>query len=83
MAGKDFEAMEDSNRSSNPSIHDVSDPSRRTVLRGTLGLAAAALYGPMVGGCAAPASRETRSASRASRSAPATSWSCPTATSPR
>lgn len=29
--------MEDSNRSSNLSIHDVSDPSRRQVLRGGLG----------------------------------------------
>jgi uncharacterized protein len=51
---KDFDAMEDSNRSTNPSIHDVSDPARRTVLRGTLGLAAAALYGPMAASCAAP-----------------------------
>jgi secreted PhoX family phosphatase len=47
--------MEDSNRSSNPSIHDVSDPARRTVLRGTLGVAAAALYGPLVGACASAA----------------------------
>ncbi len=31
---KDFSQMEDSNRSSNPSIHDVSDPARRMVLRG-------------------------------------------------
>jgi uncharacterized protein len=56
---KDFETMEDSNRSSNPTIHEVSDPSRRTVLRGTLGLAASALYAPLVTGCAASAaSRE-------------------------
>jgi uncharacterized protein len=34
---KDFDAMEDSNRSGNPSIHDVSDPARRTLLRGGLG----------------------------------------------
>jgi uncharacterized protein len=54
MASKDFDSMEDSNRSTNPSIHDVSDPARRTVLRGTLGLAAAALYGPMAASCAAP-----------------------------
>ncbi|HET9822922.1 MAG TPA: PhoX family phosphatase [Burkholderiaceae bacterium] len=52
---KDFDTMEDSNRSSNPSIHEVSDPARRTVLRGSLGLAAAALYAPFVAGCAAPA----------------------------
>ena len=31
---KDFSQMGDSNRSSNPSIHEVSDPSRRTLLRG-------------------------------------------------
>ena len=36
---KDFDAMEDSNRSANPSIHEVSDPSRRIVLRGGLGAA--------------------------------------------
>ncbi len=52
---KEFDSMEDSNRSSNPSIHDVSDPARRTVLRGTLGVAAAALYGPLAAGCAASA----------------------------
>jgi uncharacterized protein len=58
MASKDFDTMEDSNRSSNPSIHDVSDPERRIVLRGGLGLAASALYAPMVTGCAAAATRE-------------------------
>jgi secreted PhoX family phosphatase len=47
--------MEDSNRSSNPTIHDVSDPQRRIVLRGALGAALAALYPPFLGGCAAPA----------------------------
>ena len=55
MASKDFGSMEDSNRSANPSIHDVSDPGRRTVLRGTLGVAVSALYAPLVTGCAAPA----------------------------
>jgi hypothetical protein len=40
---KDFSLMEDSNRSSNLSIHDVSDPSRRQILRG--GLGALALQG--------------------------------------
>ena len=34
---KDFERMEDSNRSANPSIHDVSEPSRRVVLLGGIG----------------------------------------------
>ena len=58
MAGKDFDTMEDSNRASNPSIHDVSDPARRTVVRGGLGLAASALYAPLVTGCANAAARE-------------------------
>ena len=30
---KDFRTMEDSNRSANPSIHEVSAPQRRTVLK--------------------------------------------------
>jgi len=52
--------MEHSNRSSNPSIHDVSDPARRTVLRGGLGLAASRLLAPLSGvaalaGCATTA----------------------------
>ena len=34
---KDFDTMEDSNRSSNPSIHDVCDPKRRVVLQGGVG----------------------------------------------
>ena len=46
--------MEDSNRSSNPSIHDLSNPSRRTLLRGA---AASAFLAPLAGvatlsGCA-------------------------------
>ncbi len=50
---KDFSSMEDSNRSTNPSIHDVSDPARRVLLRGGLGAAAAGLFGPLaLGGCA-------------------------------
>ena len=44
---KDFEKMEDSNRSHNPSIHDVSAPSRRTVLRGGLGAVASGLLAPL------------------------------------
>ena len=58
MAGKDFDTMEDSNRSHNPSIHDVSDPARRTVLFGGLGLATSALYAPLMVGCAGTATRE-------------------------
>ena len=50
---KAFSEMEDSNRSSNPSIHDVSDPARRTVLRSGFGAAAASLFGPWLPGCAA------------------------------
>ena len=44
---KDFSLMEDSNRSSNPSIHDVSDPSRRQVLRGGLGALASSFFAPL------------------------------------
>lgn len=46
---KDFSRMEDSNRSSNPSIHEVSDPSRRTLLRGGLGVATTGLLAPLAG----------------------------------
>jgi secreted PhoX family phosphatase len=49
---KDFSLMEDSNRSSNPSIHDVSDPARRTLIRGGLGAAVGGLLAPL-GGCSA------------------------------
>lgn len=48
---KDFSTMEDSNRSSNPCIHEVSDPARRLVLRCAGGLGVAALAS-MLGGCA-------------------------------
>ena len=47
---KNFDSMEDSNRSSNASIHDISDPSRRTVLRGS----AAVAIGSLLAGCALP-----------------------------
>lgn len=50
---KDFSRMEDSNRSANPSIHTVSDPSRRILLRGGLGGLAAGMLGSWsLGGCA-------------------------------
>jgi secreted PhoX family phosphatase len=54
---KDFLLMEDSNRSSNPSIHELSPPSRRTVLRGGLGAAVSGFLAPLSGltalaGCA-------------------------------
>jgi uncharacterized protein len=45
---KDFTTMEDSNTSSNPSIHDVSNPARRTLLQGS----AIASIGSLMG-CAA------------------------------
>ena len=56
---KDFATMEDSNRSSNPSIHEVSQPARRTLLRGGLGLCTTSLLAPLSGalglaGCATP-----------------------------
>jgi hypothetical protein len=46
---KDFTLMEDSNRSANPSIHEVSDPRRRTVLRTGLAGAVTGLLGPLAG----------------------------------
>ena len=49
---KDFSTMEDSNRSSNPDIHTVSDPARRVVLRGGLAGAALGLFAPLLPGCA-------------------------------
>jgi len=55
---KDFESMENSNRSDNPTIHEVSDPARRIVLRGGFGTAAGALLAPLsalsLSGCATP-----------------------------
>jgi uncharacterized protein len=61
---KDFTTMEDSNTSSNPSIHDVSNPARRTLLQGSaiasisslMGCAALANgTGPTIGFKAIPA----------------------------
>ena len=46
---KDFSTMEDSNRSSNLSIHDVSDPRRRVLLRGGLGATVGGLLAPLAG----------------------------------
>jgi uncharacterized protein len=46
---KDFSTMENSNPTANASIHGVSDPARRVVLRGGLGLAAAGLLAPLAG----------------------------------
>jgi hypothetical protein len=44
---------EDSNRSANPSLHEVSDPARRTVLRGSLGVGLGSVFGALAG-CAWP-----------------------------
>jgi uncharacterized protein len=54
---KDFDAMDNSNDSSNPSIHDVSQPGRRQVVQGGLGGVLAGLLAPLgasglVAGCA-------------------------------
>ena len=53
---KDFSQMEDSNDSLNRSIHEVSDPGRRTVLRGGLGALVGGLFAPLavgsLAGCA-------------------------------
>jgi secreted PhoX family phosphatase len=53
--GKNFSLMEDSNRSGNPSIHDVS-ARRRLVLQGGLGAALTGLLAPLAGCATAPAS---------------------------
>ena len=47
---KDFSTMEDSNRSLNASIHDLSDPVRRTVLRGGLAATIGGLVAPLSAG---------------------------------
>ncbi len=49
---KDFDAMEDSNRSGNPSIHEVSDPARRLVLQGGLAALAGGVLPGFLAGCA-------------------------------
>ena len=47
---KDFARMEDSNPSTNPTIHDVSDPARRVFVRGGMAAAVAGLFGPLAAG---------------------------------
>ena len=49
---KEFDQMENSNRSSNRSIHEVSDPARRQIVGGGLGFALARLFAPLAGGSA-------------------------------
>lgn len=60
---KNFDLMEDSNRSGNSSWLAVSDPARRVWLRGGLGSALAAAFGPLaatLAGCATGAAPSTR-----------------------
>jgi uncharacterized protein len=59
---KDFDAMEDSNRSGNPSIHEVSDPTRRHFLHGASLLSVSALLSPLTG-CATSTAAPTALAS--------------------
>ena len=49
---KDFDSMDDCNRSANASVHAVSDPARRVWLQGGLGAALAAAFAPMAAGLA-------------------------------
>jgi len=51
---KDFDALEDSNRSANPSIHEVSDPRRRVVIRGGLAALVGGALSPLLSSCATP-----------------------------
>ena len=50
---KDFDTMEFSNHSLNPSIHEVSDPARRVWIHGGLAALASGVLGPLLPGCAA------------------------------
>jgi len=52
---KEFERMEDSNRSTNPTIHEVSDPARRVVLLGGIGALTVGALAPWLAGRAAAA----------------------------
>jgi secreted PhoX family phosphatase len=54
---KDFDLMEDSNRSTNPSIHEVIDQQRRGLLQGGAAVSLASVLAPLaaLSGCAAVA----------------------------
>jgi len=54
---KDFERMEDSNRSANPSIHEISDPGRRVFLLGGIGALVVGALAPWLAGCSGRAGR--------------------------
>ena len=67
---KDFDLMEDSNRSANPSIHELSDPARRTWVRGGFAALASGLMTPWLTGCANPASMGAASATAPATAGP-------------
>jgi uncharacterized protein len=52
---KDFNTMEDSNRSSNADIHSVSDPARRVWVKGGVAALATGALAPLFAGCATTA----------------------------
>ncbi len=61
---KDYSTMEDSNPSSNPSIHTLSDPARRIFVRGGMAAAVTGLLAPLLPGCASnPSSNPAASSS--------------------
>ena len=76
--------MEDSNRSSNPSIHQVSGLNRRHLLLGGVGSAVTGLLAPLAG-CATAGCRQRPAAGLQERrqSPPPTRCWCPTATACR
>jgi len=49
---KDFNTMEDSNPSGNPTLHEVSDPARRLYLQAAGGAWLTSLLAPLAAGCA-------------------------------
>ena len=67
---KDFSTMEDSNRSSNPSIHDISSPRRRTLLRGGLAGTVSGVLAPLSGGVAVAAAAAVSGCATTARSGP-------------
>ncbi len=56
---KDFSAMEDSNRSSNLSIHEIIETSRRSFLKGGSAVTLASVLAPLAG-CASLATRQNK-----------------------
>ena len=70
---QDFDSMENSNVSDNPSIHDVSAPERRTFLNMGFGAAATGLFSSWLTGCATGASARARAVTGAALGTDATS----------